>query len=753
MNATTYCQTRLEKLGITNEMNRASFWHEERNYRISVPIFEADADDNIVIHYPSLDGELMGNETKKGWKLYEAIRLKEPIGGMKYRNPSGVETRTFIPPLTVQRYREKIKIRTLIITEGQFKAFKGSMTGLDVLGIAGIHNYKDGKAFRIDSDIVKICKECEVENVVLLYDADCKDLKYKDWETEITTRLRSFAKAARRFFELLAGEVSANQFLAHIREDWSEKEGKGLDDLMLIQEPKQVAENLLLLRDSEHFRILSIQKPEHIEREFALHSVEAFYGRYDYILEEKEFVFNGGRFYFDGERLKTLRHPEASNYIRVGTDYFRIANSHDSREKKVLLPWKLSTITLDHGKKPSFHLSHIQAYNGFCNIPENNPNRYKPVVNGYYNMYHKVSKTPAAGEWKTIETYLKHVFGTELLPESPNCTQAERWIMGLDWLTILYRHPTHKLPIIALVANENNTGKSTLLFFLKDMLEENCCVIGNDEINSPFNTTYAGKLLVGIDEGFIEKRVVMEKLKSFNTSPFVYLNDKGVKQREIDCNMHFILTSNDEDNFANMDAHDSRFWVLKVPQVPKENYNPDLRAEMRSEIPAFLHFLETREIHHPRRDRFWFDASLIMTKEKMNVQKASLSHLEKAFRHAITTYFLDYQYDPVAHFTLSQLQEEIKRNSKYSVASYDVKTLMMKLGYNCSLKPIRKRRVSGYDVSGSWVIQNEPGRYYDFHAKDFLSEEELNEVFPNWQIVEDKEEENENDIPEELIPF
>ena len=58
------------------------------------------------------------------------------------------------------------------------------------------------------------------------------------------------------------------------------------------------------------------------------------------------------------------------------------------------------------------------------------------------------------GEWKTIERFLKHIFSAK------NIKGESLFNFGMDYLQFTYLLPQKRLPVICLVSNERNTGKS-----------------------------------------------------------------------------------------------------------------------------------------------------------------------------------------------------------------------------------------------------------------------------------------------------
>ena len=88
----------------------------------------------------------------------------------------------------------------------------------------------------------------------------------------------------------------------------------------------------------------------------------------------------------------------------------------------------------------------------------------------------------------------------------------------MDYMQLLYLQPTQKLPIVLLVSEERNTGKSTFLNFLKAVFENNVTFNTNEDFRSQFNSDWAGKLLIVVDEVLLNRREDSERLKNLSTT-------------------------------------------------------------------------------------------------------------------------------------------------------------------------------------------------------------------------------------------
>ena len=342
----TYAQQRMNELGISDEQIKISMQGSERKMKI----IAANPDDKaeMFIFYPALDRGLVSYE-KQGTQyggaddeaysggvnvneeFYFARRHKTPKNpSYKYILAAGQPTRFFFPPKIVDKYQHKQKISTLYVVEGQLKALKGSVHDVDIVGISGIHNFKEGKHFKLDAELTKLLETCKVERVVILHDADARQLKYEP-QKELTTRLCSFYLSVKRFYELGNAYPALRFYYAHIVESSS---FKGLDDLMVgkVEELDSIIHDLKKVVSERHyqgtyFSAIKLSKAKDLYQYFHLHSVESFYGFYEQQIGDKEFIFRKGRYKCGSNgKIRIISHPEAKNYIRVGTNYYKFVN-------------------------------------------------------------------------------------------------------------------------------------------------------------------------------------------------------------------------------------------------------------------------------------------------------------------------------------------------------------------------------------------------------------------------------------------
>ncbi|MCK0190463.1 primase-helicase family protein [Arenibacter sp. F20364] len=298
-------------------------------------------------------------------------------------------------------------------------------------------------------------------------------------------------------------------------------------------------------------------------------------------------------------------------YIRVGTSYYKLVcvPTIAGNFNEIIVPWTLEAIRQDHGR--SF-IGGIKKYDGFTCLPSHI--HFKQDCHGFYNTYAPLPHKLREGAFHYTIQLLEHIFGPQL-------------DLGLDYLQLLYVKPVQVLPILCLVSKERSTGKTTFLKWLKTMFDNNLTYLTNDSFSSQFNADWANKLLICIDEVLFNKEELTERIKYLSTTNFNKLEAKGKDKREVEFFGKFILCSNNEENFIKIDNNETRFWVLKIPSLKKEETR--FLEYLEREIPAFLFYLQQRKLTSPNRTRMWFSPAQIKTKALENLMQNNKNRVEK----------------------------------------------------------------------------------------------------------------------------
>jgi len=314
-------------------------------------------------------------------------------------------------------------------------------------------------------------------------------------------------------------------------------------------------------------------------------------------------------------------------YIRVGTTYYKVIEKPliSGDKTSVLVRWNRETIVSDHGKT---YVSNVPKFDGFCCIPEHL--NYQQIVQGFYNIYNEIPFAPSS-EKENLKNnipfslnFVAHIFGEQLE-------------MGLDYLKILLQFPTQILPILCLVSKERATGKSTFIKWLREIFGLNMTYIKGDSFGSQFNSDWAAMLLVAIDEVFFDKKEITERLKYLSTTNKDKLESKGKDREEIDFFAKFILCSNNEENFIQIDENEIRFWILKINPIKTEN--TEFLNNLISEIPYFLRFLIERPFSTEKTTRMWFSADEIRTKALQKLVFKNNNKLESKIIELLYEFF------------------------------------------------------------------------------------------------------------------
>lgn len=390
---------------------------------------------------------------------------------------------------------------------------------------------------------------------------------------------------------------------------------------------------------------------------------------------------------------------EKSKYIRIGTQIYRKETNPSGQEQ--LLPWTPAAIYQDYGKDEGNEiLRKMPKYVGWVNEPSHTD--YQPVIAKWLNMYQPLPFQPKSGvDFPHIKGFIRHIF-------------QDNYEIGLDYLQLLYLQPKQKLPIIILVSRERNTGKTTFLNFLRAIFGSNATFNSNEDFKSQFNSDWANKLLVMVNEAFLAERAeYTERLKSLSTAKKYKAEAKGKDRIEVDFHAKFILCSNNIERPVIIEPGETRFWVIEVPRL--ESDDTQLLDKMIYEIPAFLDYLHHRQLTTEKQSRMWFSFDMYHTKALDRIIAANRNRLEQQMA-----------------YLLSDLMENCSINS-LDICVKDIYNLLVFRGYRGSdleernikkilqnsweLTPVSNgltytKYVVGSNLGGEYTAVKAVGRYY-----------------------------------------
>ena len=544
---------------------------------------------------------------------------------------------------TLEAYKKKKQIKTLVITEGYLKSYILDKSQVLSVGLPGITVWKEKGQNEIFKTIQLLCETCGVENIVWLTDGDTMKVEWKE-NKDLSKRSWSFFSSVRIFKEMTL-EYGCEQFWMHIQENILHK---GIDDLILAEPESidKIKKELIRPASSDgiffkRFNVgaLSFQK---IKEYFGIDDgANGFYKKYEETIGSRPFVYGKGIYQFNDEtnKLEYIRAGESAQYIMVDSTYYikgALPTLHGNIEN-VLRPTKPASINKKFQHKSKSDLlkiyHDIPHYDGFINRPDHlnyqkefQAKDIESFILKYYNKYQQLSWNPKEGNIDYSLNFVKHIFGHGTI-EYDNKIYNE-YDLGLDYIQLLYTQPMQRLYILCLVSEKRATGKTKFWEWMNKIFQQNVVEINSEQLNGQFTTYFANALLCYIDEAFIDKIQTIERVKALVTSAKNKLEGKFTDADRVDNFLKVGLSSNNVRNFANISTDEVRFWVREVPEIAKENYDPNFEEKLYQEIPAFLHYLKNRSLVTERKTRSWFALELIETEALTSIKKESRSSIE-----------------------------------------------------------------------------------------------------------------------------
>lgn len=422
------------------------------------------------------------------------------------------------------------------------------------------------------------------------------------------------------------------------------------------------------------------------------------------------------RYKFDNNIYKALNFLETKYnqtnmpYIRVAGEYFKkvIKTDRDKVKREELIRWKKETLLDDYGKEM---IKDIKKYDGFCLEPDNR--NFQQSVDGFYNKYapfaHKSKKFDVKNDLDKIKwsiIMMKHIFGDQI-------------DMGWTYMQVMYLHPRQILPILGLVSQLRGTGKTTYGDWMLAIYGDNGVLLNPSNISSSFNSTYATKNLLIIEETKFEKSGDLEKLKAISTQKKMTVNTKYISEYSIPFFGKIIMFSNHEDKFVIMDDEEIRYWVRQIPKIEIENHN--ILKDIIKEIPYFLYFLEQMPNANLDLSRMVFTADQLETKILTKTKENSRSAVHKSILELLDKYCMDNNDIEVIRFTNIDIHEKWFSKGKYDL-SYISKVIKYEMKLDKESKVVRYRTLDNIHNT-----MDGRGRPYEFKNEYYKAHDVINE--------------------------
>lgn len=178
------------------------------------------------------------------------------------------------------------------------------------------------------------------------------------------------------------------------------------------------------------------------------------------------------------------------------------------------------------------------------------------IVGDRLNLWRGMGLEPAEGD---VAPWL------DLLANNVADASLRHYI--LSWLAWPLQNPGAKLNTYLHIFGPSGTGKGRFVApFMRIYGGDNAVLIGQENLESSFNSIYAGKQLVHADELKMgkgpERDKLAQKIKLLTTSDTLTVNKKGIPEYTISNTINFISTSNYYDS-VKLDEDDRRACVVR----------------------------------------------------------------------------------------------------------------------------------------------------------------------------------------------
>ena len=396
------------------------------------------------------------------------------------------------------------------------------------------------------------------------------------------------------------------------------------------------------------------------------------------------------------------------NFVRIGVRYYKIVITYDryNIKRESLLLWSKEALVDDFGKHV---IAEIKKLDGFINEP-NNIN-YSRIVNNKWNIYestpyHMATARDYRKPTVTLD-FLKHIFGDKI-------------DIGLKYMKVIYEDPKQKLPILALVSKERQTGKSTFINYMDILYGDNTVILEPSRMSSQFNSSYVTKNIIAIEETEFQSKSMSEKIKALSTMNKVSVNTKGVQEYDVPFYGKIIFASNNEEKFSIVRDDEIRYFVLKVDHIKKLNI--DILEDMAEEASSFLRYLKY-EVTVEYKTRMVFTAEEITTDALTKVKEESKSNIAKDILTILDEVGGANPGEQELHFSATDLKNDYKLNAS---VYYISKVIKRELEIPRLEKPIRYVRLTALGLTNIKDRFNKPFVYINPNYDENYSKNVIN---------------------------
>jgi hypothetical protein len=187
-----------------------------------------------------------------------------------------------------------------------------------------------------------------------------------------------------------------------------------------------------------------------------------------------------------------------------------------------------------------------------------------------------------------------------------------------------------------------------------------------------------------------------------------------------------------------IDKEENRYCVLKLDSLKKPDQDgniinediPEMLKRMQPEVPAFLYFLQNRQLHYePNKSRLSFVPEIYFTEVLNKVIDRTRPPLQKAIEGFISEAFFDFGYDEL-YYTEKDILDELKEDGfkyhKSQISDY----LKLEKGMEKVHRRYKTFKKSIQADGNTSINYDNKGdaRVFTFKMVDWLTEEDILKV-------------------------
>mgnify|MGYP005989606819 CR=1 FL=1 len=348
---------------------------------------------------------------------------------------------------------------------------------------------------------------------------------------------------------------------------------------------------------------------------------------------------------------------DIENYVFVGNEFY----GKKYKKPGDLLHYKATTL-----KRFGFsegELANIPDFQSFTVKPGHGESYEQIVDDVFWNRYRQVNWTPKKGTFKDFKytlRMLKHLFGGN--EKDPD--QVEEI---LDWLSILLLKPTQKLHQILLYSQEQGTSKTAFGILVGLLVQENYIMVKSSDVEEKYNSHWADKLVIHIDEGsFTKPKEMSNNLKNWGTADTINLRLMGTDYTTVPFFGKFIITTNESEGIYVQDD-DRRIWAREAQVIKEENKIANYEELIKNELPYFINYLLTRKLKYSKScGPLYLPDSVTSTGAKRSIAYDNKSDLEQRIIDLIENYFQNNGDVDVLYVTPSEVIKRLREQDGYN---------------------------------------------------------------------------------------